>query len=84
MIRYRGLAHPVRMATLAKKIEVENKTRAVLEQEGVPPPDRVEYGYGCIRLFWSASKTCLVVDIDDPSASEDEGELGERDSGLAA
>jgi hypothetical protein len=53
------------MATVAKKIEVEAKTRAMLEAEGTPPPDRVEYGFGCIRLFWLASKTCLVVDIDE-------------------
>jgi hypothetical protein len=53
------------MATLGKKIEVEVKTREMLEAEGAPPPDRVEYGFGCIRLFWTGSKTCLVVDIDE-------------------
>lgn len=53
------------MATLAKKIEVEAKTREMLKAEGTPPPDRVEYGFGCIRLFWTDSKTCLVVDIDE-------------------
>jgi hypothetical protein len=72
------------MATLAKKIEVEAHTRAMLEQEGLPAPDRVEYGVGCIRLFWSQSKTCLVVDIDDPSEAEDDGGLDGTDTDLAA
>jgi hypothetical protein len=60
------------MATLAKKIEVEKRTREMLEQEGLPSPDRVEYGFGCVRLFWSESKTVLVVDIDDPEGADSE------------
>lgn len=55
------------MATLAKKIEVETKARAMLEAEGTPQPDRVEYGFDCIRLFWTDSRVCLVIDIDDYS-----------------
>jgi hypothetical protein len=65
LIRYRDLPDPQDMATLAKKIEVEARTREMLEAEGTPPPDWVEYGFGCIRLFWTASRTCLVVDIDE-------------------
>jgi hypothetical protein len=62
------------MATLAQKIEVEAKAREMLRAEGTPQPDRVEYGYGCVRLFWTESKTCLVIDIDD--YSEVDGRLG--------
>jgi hypothetical protein len=54
------------MATLAKKIEVEQRARQMLEREGIPAPDRIEYGFGCVRLFWAESKTVLVIDIDDP------------------
>ena len=32
-----------------------------------PKPDRVEYGYGCIRLFFDDPKVVVVVDIDDYS-----------------
>jgi hypothetical protein len=74
LFRYSISVHPVRMATLPKKIEVETKAREMLEREGVPPPDRVEYGYGCIRLFWSESKLVLVIDIDD--YSEVDAKLG--------
>ncbi len=62
------------VATLAKKIEVETKARAMLEAEGTPQPDRVEYGFGCIRFFWTDPKVCLVIDIDD--YSEIDQELG--------
>jgi hypothetical protein len=55
------------MATLAKKIEVESKVREMLDEQGMPEPDRIEYEYGCIRLFWTDSKVVLVVDIDDYS-----------------
>jgi hypothetical protein len=55
------------MATLAQKIEAETKMRRLLADEGMPPPDRVEYGYGCIRLIFDDAKTMLVIDIDDYS-----------------
>jgi hypothetical protein len=53
------------MAPLAANIEVEMRMREMLEKEGMPLPDEVEYGHGCIRLFWTESKVCVVVDIDD-------------------
>jgi hypothetical protein len=56
------------MATLAQKIQCEQDTREMLQQEELPPPDRVEYGHTCIRLFWEQSKVVLVVDIDAPPA----------------
>ncbi len=55
------------MATLAEKIQCEQDTRAMLERNRVPQPDRVEYGHTCIRLFWEKSKVVLIVDIDDPA-----------------
>ena len=54
------------MATLAQKIETEQRMRELLEQSGLPQPDMVEYGYTCIRLFFEDSKTVVVIDIDEP------------------
>ena len=54
------------MATLAQKIQCERDAREMLKNGGLPEPDRVEYGHGCIRLFWEETKVVLVVDIDDP------------------
>jgi hypothetical protein len=54
------------MATLAQKIEAEKRIRDLLESEGVPQPDYVEYGYTCIRLFYTEDKLCVVIDIDEP------------------
>ncbi len=53
------------MATLKQKIECEMKVRAMLADADVPPPDHVEYGHCCIRVFWIEPKVALVVDIDD-------------------
>jgi len=54
------------MATLAQKIDAERRMRELLEQGGLPQPDRVEYGYTCIRLFFEDAKQVVVVDIDEP------------------
>ena len=53
------------IANLHEKIAAEEKVRELLEREGIPPADRVEYGHTCIRLFWNASKVALVVDLDE-------------------
>ena len=54
------------MATLAQKIDTERRMRELLEQGGLPQPDRVEYGFTCIRLFFERTKQVVVVDIDEP------------------
>ena len=58
------------MASLAQKIEAETKMRQLLTDNGMPQPDAVEYGYTCIRFFFAATKTVVVIDIDDPPGSE--------------
>lgn len=54
------------MATLAQKIEAENRMRKLLADGGLPQPDEVEYGYTCIRLFFNDTKQVVVIDIDEP------------------
>jgi hypothetical protein len=54
------------MATLAQKIEAEERMRTLLEESGLPQPDMVEYGFTCIRLFFHDTKTVVVIDIDQP------------------
>ena len=54
------------MATLEQKIKAEAKVREMLRESGLPDPDGVEYGHGCIRLFFDEPKIALVVDIDNP------------------
>ena len=54
------------MATLEQKIEAEKRMRELLEQNGLPEPDHVEYGYTCIRLFFHRAKQVVVIDIDEP------------------
>jgi hypothetical protein len=54
------------MASLKQQIDAELKIRELLEDGGLPQPDRVEYGSTCIRLFWDDTKSVVVVDIDEP------------------
>ncbi len=61
------------MATLGEKIKVETQVRELLEQNGLPQPDSVEYGFTCIRLFFEDPNTVLIVDIDPPPKGEEEG-----------
>lgn len=61
------------MATLRRKIEMEAVMRQLLEDNDMPEPDAVEYGYGCIRLFFEEPKVCVVIDIDDPKNGYGDG-----------
>jgi hypothetical protein len=54
------------MATFKQKLAAERRIRELIETEGLPTPNRIEYGHTCIRLFWDASKVVLVIDIDEP------------------
>lgn len=66
MFRDGARGHRLGMATLAQKIEAEQKMRELLEENGLPPPDAVEYGYTCVRLFFNEPKAVVIVDIDEP------------------
>jgi hypothetical protein len=67
------------MVTLKKKIEAERRMRELLESGGLPEPDLIEYDEDCIRLFFEASKTVVVIDLDDETGSDPElgGRVGE-------
>ncbi len=58
------------MASLAQKIEAENRMRELLEESGLPQPDHVEYGFTCIRLFFNQTKQVVVIDIDEPEDAD--------------
>jgi hypothetical protein len=65
------------MATLKQKIEAEARMRALLRENGMPQPDGVEYGHGCIRLFFNDPKVALVVDIDNPTEDAERWAAGD-------
>jgi hypothetical protein len=67
------------VATLQAKIRTEMRVREMVADNGIPEPDYVEYGYGCIRVFWVEPKVVLVVDIDEvPAEEDDEAGFGDR------
>lgn len=57
-------------ATLQAKINAEHRMRELLESEGLPQPDEVEYGYWCVRFYFHESHACVVIDLD-PDADDD-------------
>jgi hypothetical protein len=59
------------VATLRQKILVERRMRDLLDENDLPAPDEVEYGYGCVRLLFHEPKTALVIDIDEPDEDDD-------------
>jgi hypothetical protein len=69
------------MATLEQKMAAERDALGMLEQNGLPEPDDVEYGHTCIRLIWWEPKAALIVQIDPPPPgwvfAEDLGDLDE-------
>jgi hypothetical protein len=79
LFRYTVLAHASAVASLKQKIEAERTMRELLEQNRLPAPDEVEYGYGCIRLLFHEPKTAVIIDIDKPdeadSVEPEEGSL---------
>lgn len=58
--------HAVHMAKLQQKIRAEHQMRTLLEENGLPQPDHVEYGHTCIRLLWYEQKAAVIIDIDEP------------------
>jgi hypothetical protein len=65
--------------------EAEARFRTLLADAGIGPPDAVEYGYTCVRFFWSGPKVCVVVDLDEPSCAHPgaacSGRTGSPDDG---
>jgi hypothetical protein len=73
------------MATLKQKIAAERAVREMLEDNGLPEPDRVEYGSSCIRFLFEEPKLAVVIEVDefpvgpdDPPARYDIGTASEE------
>lgn len=58
-------------ATLKTKMEAEHRMRRLLESEGLPQPDEVEYGHSCVRFLFHESKACIVIDLDEAGGDGD-------------
>jgi hypothetical protein len=44
---------------------VESRFRALADEAGVGPPDRVEYRERAVVFLWDAQQVAVVVDFDD-------------------
>jgi hypothetical protein len=62
--------------TSEEKLEAEHRFREFLRDYDLPQPDAVEYGFTCLRFYYSEPKMCVVFDLDpdaedDPDADDD-------------
>lgn len=48
-------------------IDAEQRMRTLLQDAGLPQPDRVEYGSTCVRFFFNDARHVVVIDLDDDS-----------------
>jgi hypothetical protein len=56
------------MDTTPRHAAAEASFRALLANAGIEPPDAIEYGFACVRFFWTGPKLVVVVDLDGAEA----------------
>jgi hypothetical protein len=63
------------MATILELHEAERAARQMLDDQGLPQPDRIEYREASIALLWNDRKVAMVIDVDEPppEASRERG-----------
>lgn len=54
------------MAPTSQHLAAERTFRALLEDNGLAPPDEVEYDEGSVVFIWREKKLVVVVDLDEP------------------
>ena len=45
--------------------EVERGFRAAMEEGGLPAPDEVAHWQDCVAFYWHATKSIVVIDLDE-------------------
>jgi hypothetical protein len=50
--------------------QAEARMRELLETEGLPAPDEVEYEARSVYLRWVEQKLVVAIDLDDPEGRE--------------
>jgi hypothetical protein len=54
------------MATINELHEAERAARQLLDDQGLPQPDQIEYREASIALLWNDRKVAMVIDVDEP------------------
>ena len=52
----------------------EKRLRDLLDQNGLPQPDEVEYWTASVVFVWHDTKTAVVVDLTETPSSDDESD----------
>jgi uncharacterized protein with LGFP repeats len=54
------------MATIIELHKAERAARQMLDDQGLPQPDQIEYREASIALLWNDRKVAMVIDVDEP------------------
>ena len=57
------------MPTDSRHQDAESRFRQLVDDAGLPAPDRVDYEPECLVFYWDESKAAVVVDLDAPDQS---------------
>ena len=58
------------MATMEELVRAEHSLRSLLEENDLPQPDSVEYGYGTVWVRWNDRRLVVAIDVDEPPPEE--------------
>jgi hypothetical protein len=61
------------MATMEELVRAEHSLRSLLEENDLPQPDSVEYGYGTVWVRWNDRRLVVAIDVDEPPPEECSG-----------
>ena len=61
------------MATMEELVRAEHCLRSLLEENDLPQPDTVEYGYGTVWVRWNDQRLVVAIDVDEPPPEECSG-----------
>ena len=67
------------MATMEELVRAEQSLRSLLEENDLPQPDSVEYGYGTVWVRWHDRRLVVAIDVDEPPPEECAGPDPARD-----
>jgi hypothetical protein len=59
------------MTDNARHVHAEDHFRALLAESGIPQPDEVAHLRRCLIFLWEASKSVVLIDLDELAPGDD-------------
>ena len=59
------------MSTLKHHLEADVRIRRLLEENGLPAPDAIEYEEHSVWVFWDEPRVALEIELEADPGSDD-------------